>query len=39
MNYLFAVFAINWVVYFAYLFVLNRKIEDIKDELDKDSSI
>ena len=38
MNYLFAVFAITWLVYFAYLLVINRKIEDIKDTLDKDNS-
>ena len=38
MNYLFSVFAITWLVYFAYLLVINRKIEDIKDTLDKDTS-
>ncbi|MQG84858.1 MAG: CcmD family protein [SAR202 cluster bacterium] len=35
MNYLFAVFAITWLVYFGYLFVINRKIEDVKESLDK----
>ncbi len=35
MNYLFAVFTITWLVYFGYLFVINRKIEDVKESLDK----
>lgn len=38
MNYLFAVFAITWVVYFGYLFVINRKIDDVKEYLDIEKS-
>ena len=38
MNYLFAVFAITWLVYFGYLFVINRKIEDIQDFINKDTT-